>query len=107
MHNFVYLAQRRSQEFSCEPNFGRAGERALRSPLAAPLIQSSRTKRLLFEKIYIYIYIYIYILALETSSVRSVPMVSAQNSQHQFLIGLCILLLMFKLTRTYRTVAGT
>jgi len=23
MHNFVYLAQRRSQEFSCEPNFRR------------------------------------------------------------------------------------
>ena len=22
MHNFVYLAQRRSQEFFCEPNFG-------------------------------------------------------------------------------------
>jgi len=22
MHNFVYLAQRRSREFSCEPNFG-------------------------------------------------------------------------------------
>ena len=22
MHNFLYLAQRRSQEFSCEPNFG-------------------------------------------------------------------------------------
>jgi len=22
MYNFVYLAQRRSQEFSCEPNFG-------------------------------------------------------------------------------------
>jgi len=22
MHNFVYLAQRRSQEFYCEPNFG-------------------------------------------------------------------------------------
>ena len=22
MHNFVYLAKRRSQEFSCEPNFG-------------------------------------------------------------------------------------
>ena len=22
MHNFVYLAQLRSQEFSCEPNFG-------------------------------------------------------------------------------------
>jgi len=21
MHNFVYLVQRRSQEFSCEPNF--------------------------------------------------------------------------------------
>jgi len=25
MHNFVYLAQRRSQEFSCEPNFGGGG----------------------------------------------------------------------------------
>ena len=25
MHNFVYLAQRRSQEFSCEPNFGGKG----------------------------------------------------------------------------------
>ena len=25
MHNFVYLVQRRSQEFSCEPNFGRGG----------------------------------------------------------------------------------
>jgi len=24
MHNFVYLAQRRSQEFSCEPNFAGA-----------------------------------------------------------------------------------
>ena len=23
MHNFVYLAERRSQEFYCEPNFGR------------------------------------------------------------------------------------
>jgi len=22
MHDFAYLAQRRSQEFSCEPNFG-------------------------------------------------------------------------------------
>ena len=22
MHNFVYLAQQRSQEFSCEPDFG-------------------------------------------------------------------------------------
>jgi len=22
MHNFAYLAQRRNQEFSCEPNFG-------------------------------------------------------------------------------------
>jgi len=22
MHNFVYLAQRRSQKFSCDPNFG-------------------------------------------------------------------------------------
>ena len=25
MHNLVYLAQRRSQEFSCEPNFGVGG----------------------------------------------------------------------------------
>jgi len=25
MHNFVYLAQRRSQEFSCELNFGGRG----------------------------------------------------------------------------------
>jgi len=25
MHNFVYLAQRRSQEFSCEPNFEGGG----------------------------------------------------------------------------------
>jgi len=30
MHNFVYLAQRRSQKFSCERNFG--GGRASRSP---------------------------------------------------------------------------
>ena len=30
MHNFVYLAQRRSQEFSCEPNFPCP-------PLAAPV----------------------------------------------------------------------
>jgi len=30
MHNFVYLAQRRSQEFSCKPIFG--GKRALRFP---------------------------------------------------------------------------
>jgi len=30
MHNFVYLAQRRSQEFSFEPNFGGR-------PLAAPV----------------------------------------------------------------------
>ena len=29
MHNFVYLAQKRSQEFSCEPNFG--GGRAHRA----------------------------------------------------------------------------
>jgi len=28
MHNFVYLAQRRSQEFSCEPNFGGGGRAA-------------------------------------------------------------------------------
>jgi len=34
MHNFVYLAQRRSLEFSCEPNFG--GGRAP-APLAVPL----------------------------------------------------------------------
>jgi len=32
MHNFVYLAQRRSQEFSCEPNLGGRAP-----PLAAPL----------------------------------------------------------------------
>jgi len=32
MHNFVYLAQRRSQEFSCEPNFG-----VPPPPLAAPV----------------------------------------------------------------------
>ena len=25
MHDFVYLAQRRSQEFSCEPNFRGGG----------------------------------------------------------------------------------
>jgi len=25
MHNLVYLGQRRSQEFSCEPNFGGGG----------------------------------------------------------------------------------
>jgi len=31
MHSFVYLAQRRSQEFSREPNFG--GGRALAPPL--------------------------------------------------------------------------
>jgi len=31
MHNFVYLAQRRSQEFSCEPNSG--GGRAPALPL--------------------------------------------------------------------------
>ena len=33
MHNFVYLAQWRSQEFSCEPNFGGGGA----PPLAAPV----------------------------------------------------------------------
>ena len=38
MHNFVYLAQRRSQKFSREPNFGK-GERAPRAPpVAAPLV---------------------------------------------------------------------
>jgi len=35
MHNFVYLAQRRSQEFSCEPNFGGGGVPPLAAPLAA------------------------------------------------------------------------
>jgi len=39
MHNFVYLAQRRSQEFSCEPNFG---GRAPRPPLAAPVVASAK-----------------------------------------------------------------
>jgi len=34
MHNFLYVAQRRSQEFFCERNFG--GGRAPR-PLAAPV----------------------------------------------------------------------
>jgi len=34
MHNFVYLAQRRSQKFSCEPNFGGPGPPP---PLAAPV----------------------------------------------------------------------
>jgi len=28
MHNFVYLAQRRSHEFSSEPNFGGGGRAA-------------------------------------------------------------------------------
>jgi len=28
MHNFMYLAQRRSQEFSCEPNLGGRAPRA-------------------------------------------------------------------------------
>ena len=32
MHNFVYLAQRRSQEFSCEPNFEGGGRAARPSP---------------------------------------------------------------------------
>ena len=36
MHNFVYLAQRLSQEFSCEPNFGGRA----RGPQTAPLYQS-------------------------------------------------------------------
>jgi len=35
MHNFVYLAQRRSQEFSCEPNFGGACPRPLGCATAA------------------------------------------------------------------------
>ena len=35
MHNFVYLAQRRSQEFFCERNFGGACPRP--PLLAAPL----------------------------------------------------------------------
>ena len=33
MHNFVYLAQKRSQEFSCEPNFGGGGVPTEPSPL--------------------------------------------------------------------------
>ena len=33
MHNFVYLAQRRSQEFSCEPNFGGGLDVDLASPV--------------------------------------------------------------------------
>jgi len=37
MHNFVYLAQRRSQEFYCEPNF--RGGVPLPPPLAAPVRQ--------------------------------------------------------------------
>jgi len=32
MHNFVYLAQRRSQEFSCEPNLGGGGVSSRPSP---------------------------------------------------------------------------
>ena len=36
MHNFVYLAPRRSQEFSFEPNFGGGGVPP--PPLAAPLV---------------------------------------------------------------------
>ena len=35
MHNFVYLAQRRSQELSCKPNFGWGACPPV--PLAAPL----------------------------------------------------------------------
>jgi len=38
MHNFVYLALRRSQEFSREPNFGGVPP----DPLAAPLIPLDR-----------------------------------------------------------------
>jgi len=40
MHNFVYLAQRRSQEFSCVPYFffGGGGHAPRPSPLAAPLM---------------------------------------------------------------------
>jgi len=39
MHNFVYLAQRRSEECSCEPNFG--GGSVPPAPLAAPLLDSA------------------------------------------------------------------
>jgi len=55
MHNFVYLAQRRIQEFSCERNFG-GGGRAPR-PLAAPLksiyvaIRRLATSSLYFRRI--------------------------------------------------------
>ena len=34
MHNFVYLAQLRSQKFSCEPNFG--GRGVPPAPLGCP-----------------------------------------------------------------------
>ena len=37
MHNFVYLAQRRSQKFSCDPNFG-GGASPFAPSLAAPVI---------------------------------------------------------------------
>jgi len=42
MHNFVYLAQRRSQEFSCEPNFVGG---VPRPPLAAPVVSSESSVR--------------------------------------------------------------
>jgi len=37
MHNFVYLAQWRSQEFSCEPNFGGGGCSPLGCTSGSPL----------------------------------------------------------------------
>ena len=36
MHNFVYLAKWRSQEFSCEPNSRGGGRAARQPPLTAP-----------------------------------------------------------------------
>jgi len=38
MYNFVYLAQRCSKEFSCEPNFGGVAVPSPPAPLAAPLV---------------------------------------------------------------------
>ena len=40
MHNFVYLAQQRSQEFSCEPNFFWGGACP---PLDAPVLSLQQT----------------------------------------------------------------
>jgi len=48
MHNFVYFIQRRSQKFSCEPNFGGGGRAPRPSfPLAAPLVHRDYLLKLL------------------------------------------------------------